>query len=201
MGYEACINSEKSTEDKNGNHGAGTGATVGKILGPEHAMKGGLGSYCIQVGSLKVGALVAVNCLGDVVSSHGGNILAGALNEDLSGFLNTEEYMIKAYEKIQKAFKGNTTIGAIITNAEINKAEANKIASMAHNGFARAIRPVHTMLDGDTIFTMGTNKVKSDINVVGMLAARVMEKAIINAVTSADSLYGFKSFKDLKNKK
>lgn len=198
MGYEACKNSEKSFEDKNGNHGAGTGASIGKILGPKYSMKGGLGSYSVQVGDLKVGALVAVNCLGDVISSTNGEIIAGALKEDMNTFLNTEEYMISHYENMNNVFKGNTTIGAIITNAKITKAQANKIASMAHNGYARAIRPAHTMFDGDTIFTMGTNKVQGDINVIGMLAARVMEQAIISAITSAEGRYGLKALKDLK---
>lgn len=199
MGYEACKNSESSLEDKNGNYGAGTGASVGKVLGPKYSMKGGLGSYAIQVGELQVGALVAVNCLGDVVSSSTGDIVAGALKEDLKTFLNTEEYMIANYEEMDNVFNGNTTIGVIITNAEISKAQANKIASMAHNGYARAIRPAHTMFDGDTIFTMGTNKIQADINVIGMLSARVMEQAIINAVSNAKGRYGLKSFKDLNN--
>lgn len=199
MGYEACNDSEKAFEDKNGNYGAGTGASIGKILGPKYSMKGGLGSYALQIGELKIGALVAVNCLGDVVSSTTGEIIAGALKEDMNTFLNTEEYMISHYENMNNVFKGNTTIGAIITNAKISKSQANKIASMAHNGYARAIRPAHTMFDGDTIFTMGTNKVQADINVLGMLSARVMEQAITNAITNAKGSYGLKAFKDLNN--
>lgn len=199
MGYEACVHSETYNEDINGNIGCGTGATVGKIFNPQLAMKGGFGSYAIQVGDLKVGALVGVNCLGDVIDPYNnGRIIAGALKEDMSGFADTEESLIAAYNKPRNAFKGNTTIGVIITNANFNKSQANKVASMAQNGFGRTIRPAHTMFDGDTIFTMASNKVNADINVVGLLATRVMERAILRAVNEADSAYGYLSIKDLK---
>ncbi|WP_160672784.1 P1 family peptidase [Clostridium sp. C8-1-8] len=196
MGFDACINSENYKEDINGNIGAGTGATVGKILGPQYSMKGGLGTYAMQVGELKVGAVVAVNCLGDVIDPSTNEIIAGALDSELQNFVNTEEVMISQYSKKNNVFNGNTTIGIIVTNAILTKAEANKIASMAHNGFGRTMRPAHTMVDGDTIFTMATNKVQADINVVGLLAARVMEKAILKGVKNATSDYGFKAYSD-----
>ncbi|MBU5484809.1 P1 family peptidase [Clostridium sp. MSJ-11] len=195
MGYQAAIHSEHNKEDLQGNVGAGTGATLGKMLGPEHSMKGGLGSYCIQVGDLKIGALIAVNCLGDVVDPKTGEIIAGAIKN--SKFINTEQWMIDNYNKDNNVFPGNTTIGAVITNAILTKSSANKIASMAHNGYARTMRPAHTMFDGDTIFTMATNKIEADINVVGMLAARVVEKAVINAVKNANSRYGLIAYKDI----
>ncbi|GFZ31851.1 peptidase [Clostridium zeae] len=195
MGFDACINSETLKEDLNGNIGAGTGATVGKILGPQFSMKGGLGTYAVQVGDLQIGAIVAVNCLGDVIDPSTNEIIAGALDENFENFVNTEEVMISQYSKKNNVFNGNTTIGLIATNAILTKAEANKVASMAHNGFGRTMRPAHTMVDGDTIFTMATGNVVSDINVVGLLSARVMEKAIINAIKSAESSYGFKSYK------
>lgn len=201
MGYEACINSETTTKDFQGNIGAGIGATVGKILGPQNAMKGGLGSAAFQIGDLQVGAIVAVNALGDIIDPNNNSIIAGALNEGKTEFLNTEEIMLQEYNKKINRFNGNTTIGIIATNAIITKAEANKVASMAHNGFGRTIKPAHTMFDGDTIFTMATNKVQGDVNVVGFLATRAMEEAIQNAIKSCESLGGFISYKELNKLK
>lgn len=197
MALSACIDSEKYNENINGNIGAGTGAVVGKIKGPHFGMKGGLGMYAIEIGELKVGAVVAVNCLGDVIDPKRGEIIAGALKEDMTYFENTERFMIESYDKCQSAFNGNTTIGVIVTNANLNKAEANKVASMAHNAYGRTMRPAHTMFDGDTIFTMASGKVQCDINVLGLLATKVMEEAIIRAVKETESMYGFKSFKEI----
>lgn len=201
MGYSACQDAEKMNDLHSdsllGNIGAGTGATVGKILGPEQAMKGGLGSCCYEAGELKVGAIVAVNCLGDVVDPKTGKIIAGALNEDESGFINTEEFMISQYDNKKNLFNGNTTIGVIITNAKLTKAQANKVASMAHNGFGRTMRPAHTMHDGDTIFTMAAGEVEADINVVGLLAARAIEESIVRAVKNAETMYGYRCYKDV----
>jgi L-aminopeptidase/D-esterase len=197
MGLEACINSEVYSDDTNGNIGAGTGATVGKFKGPEFSMKGGLGTYAVQIGDLQVGAIVAVNALGDIVDTESNTIIAGALSDDKKTFINTENYMISQYDKTKNVFSGNTTIGVIVTNANLTKAQANKVASMSHNGYGRAIRPAHTMFDGDTIFTLSTNKVDADINVVGLLAAQVMEKAIVRGIKEANSTHGIISFKDL----
>ncbi len=196
MGYNACINATDK-ECPNGNVGAGTGATVGKFLGLERAMKGGLGSYAVEIGDLKVGAIVAVNALGDIVDPETGEILAGLLDERGEKLIGTEREMVKAYNKKKNLFSGNTTIGVVATNGILTKAEANKLASMAHNGYARAIRPAHSIFDGDTIFAMATGKVEADINVRGLLAAKVMERAVVNAVKSADSAYGIKSYKEL----
>ena len=180
MGYEACLNA-KSVDNASGNVGAGTGATVGKYLGDEFSMKGGLGTYSIRIGDLVVAALVVVNCLGDVVDPATGEILAGALNEGKTGFANTIETIKKGFMS-QNIFSGNTTIGVVATNALLSKAHAKKVASMAHNGYARAIRPVHTMADGDTIFCLSLGEVKADVSIVGVLAAEVVAKAIVNAV-------------------
>lgn len=198
MGYEACENSELN-ECPQGNVGAGTGATLGKLLGPEFSMKGGLGTYAVQVGDLQVGAIVAVNCLGDVIdpSTSNGKIIAGMLTEDKTGLRGTEKQMLKQYMDKKNLFSGNTTIGVIITNGKFTKSEANKLASMAHNGYARSMRPAHSIFDGDTIFTMATGKVEADINAVGLLAAEVMEKAVVSAIKNADTAYGYKSYKDL----
>ncbi|NLJ79052.1 MAG: P1 family peptidase [Tissierellia bacterium] len=194
MGYEACVDAT-DVKCPSGNIGAGMGATVGKLLGPERAMKGGLGSHGIQVGDLKVAALVAVNCLGDVVDPDTGQILAGLLDEHGRDPIGTEDILLKGHIDGINSFNGNTTIGVIATNASLTKAGANKVASMAHNGCGRTIRPSHTLLDGDTIFTMATGEVKGDVNMVGMLASMVMERAIIDGIESAKSLYGFKSYR------
>ena len=197
MGYRACVNATDK-ECPNGNIGAGTGATVGKFLGVDRAMKGGLGSFALQIGDLKVGAIVAVNCLGDVIDPETGEILAGLLDEQGTTLVGTENILAQKYSEKKNLFSGNTTIGVVATNGRFTKSETNKLASMAHNGYARAMRPAHSIFDGDTIFTMATGKIEADINVVGFLAARTMERAVINAVKSADSAYGFKAYKDLK---
>ncbi|AIY80888.1 P1 family peptidase [Clostridium botulinum] len=197
MGIKACLNSEEYYDDINGNIGAGFGATVGKFLGPDFSMKGGLGTYAVKVGDLEVGAIVAVNCLGDVVDPQNLNIISGAYDRKNNNFLNTENLILSNLKNPINPFKGNTTIGIIATNANFTKAEANKVASMAHNGYARTMYPAHTMFDGDTIFTMATNKVNSDVTTVGMLAARVMEKAILRGVKSAKSLFGVPSFREI----
>ncbi|SDK86529.1 P1 family peptidase [Natronincola ferrireducens] len=196
MGYQACLNATNQPVI-NGTIGAGTGATVGKLLGYERAMKGGLGSYALQIGELKVGALVAVNCLGDVINPSTGEIIAGLLDEDLKGFADTEDVMLQQYDNRKNLFSGNTTIGVIATNCTFTKAQANKVASMAHNGYARTMRPAHTMVDGDTIFAMGTGRVEADVNVVGFLAARVMGEAVLRAVKTATSLAGIKAYEDM----
>lgn len=196
MGYKACLDSEIN-DVKQGNVGAGTGATVGKLLGTEFSMKGGLGTYAVQVGDLKVGAIVAVNCLGDVIDPSTGKIVAGLLNETKNGFRGTEKQMLNQYMNKKNLFSGNTTIGTIITNGTFTKAQANKLASMAHNGYARSMRPAHSIFDGDTIFTMATGEIEADINAVGLLAAEVMENAVVNAVLNAESDYGFVASKDM----
>ncbi len=196
MGYAACENAQMN-QCVEGNVGAGTGATVGKILGPEYSMKGGLGCYAVQVGELQVGAVIAVNCLGDIVDPSTGKMVAGALKEDHKSFANTEDVMISTYSEKKNLFNGNTTIGTVITNGKFSKSEMNKIASMAHNGYGRTMRPAHSMFDGDTIFTMATGKIGADISVVGLLAARVVEQAVLRAIKHADSVLGYKSYKDL----
>jgi L-aminopeptidase/D-esterase-like protein len=197
MGYQACRNASAGICGQ-GSVGAGAGASVGKILGMERAMKSGLGCYAVQVGELKVGALVAVNCLGDVIDPLTGERVAGALGEDGRTIIDTEEIMIGAYAGMKNQFVSNTTIGVVATNASLSKSQAAKIASMAHNGYARTLRPAHTMFDGDTIFSMATGTTGADSNVVGLLAARVMERAVIAAVKNATSLCGLTSYSDLR---
>ncbi|HZJ99987.1 MAG TPA: P1 family peptidase, partial [Tissierellaceae bacterium] len=161
MGYLAAKNARKDNILQ-GNVGCGMGATVGKILGPEKAMKSGLGSATVKVGNLLVSAMVAVNSFGDIYDFKDNKQIAGVYDYSNNKLLNTIDIMKEASREIGFNVK-NTTIGIITTNAIITKAEGNKISQMAHNGFARTINPVHTMVDGDTIFTMGTNEIKADI--------------------------------------
>lgn len=198
MGYQACLNSERE-EFAIGSLGAGTGATIGKVFGMERAMKGGLGAHCVKIGELMVGALVAVNCLGDVIDPATGRIVAGAFQQEPFRFLNSEAGLLQQCEPAENRFAGNTTIGAIITTANLTKAQATKVASMAHDGYARSMRPAHTLLDGDTIFTLSVGGVAADISAVGAMAAKVMEQAVLAAVRSAASLAGFSSCQDIRD--
>lgn len=202
MGYQACVNSEKNNIQM-GNHGAGTGATVGKILGIDYAMKSGLGFYALQIGNLKVGAIVSVNAFGDIFDYESGSMIAGVLNKEKNGFGNSEEELIKIAENknlsfnIENNITTNTTIGAVITNAKFTKSQMGKIASMSHNGFARTIKPVHTTLDGDSIYAMSVGDVNANLDSVGSIAAVVMRKAINSAIINTKSAYGLKGYNDL----
>ncbi|MFA6708466.1 MAG: P1 family peptidase [Fusobacterium sp.] len=197
MGYEACLNSEKE-EIKEGNVGAGTGASIGKINGIENAMKGGLGIYAVQLGKLKVGAVVAVNAFGDVIDVDTNEILAGLLNKEKNKLISTEEEMYSQYENLSNdTFSGNTTIGCIITNAKLTKAQMNKLASISHNAYAKAISPVHTTVDGDAIFTLTTGEVEATLDIVGALATKVMGKAINRGILKAKSAYNLKSAEEI----
>lgn len=197
-GYFACVDAYNDQPIKWGNVGAGTGASVGKLKGMQYAMKSGIGSYAVQNGDLKIGAIVAVNALGDIYNYHNGNIIAGLLNNNKDGFISTYKEMIKSVKIIENKFTTNTTIGIIITNAKFNKQQLSKIASMTHNGYARSIKPLHTTADGDSIYAMSTGNVKADIDVVGSLAADIMSEAIINAVEGAKAAYGLKSIKEIR---
>jgi L-aminopeptidase/D-esterase-like protein len=198
MGYKACANATQANELQ-GNIGAGIGATVGKIRGMEFAMKGGLGTESITIDRLIVGALVVVNSLGDIVNPFTNEIIAGALNDDKSSFVDTEKFIIESSKNSQQ-FK-NTTIGVIATNAILTKASATRIAMMASDGFARAIRPSHTLFDGDTVFALSTNEVEADVTQIGTIAQRVMVLAILNAVKKAKTVSNIISYEDLWRKK
>ena len=193
----SCVCNNGSAEKRQSCIGAGTGATVGKILGLQSSMKSGLGHYALQVGDLQIGALVAVNCLGDVIDPQTGKKLAGPLRDDMQSLDDTEEIMIKSFSDKTNLFSGNTTIGIIATNAVFTKAQATKLASMAQNGYARTLRPDHSMYDGDTIFAMSTGTVAAHLSTVGLLAARVMEKAVIAAVENATPLCCLKCHADI----
>lgn len=198
MGYLACQNAQNGGNYRDGNYGAGTGATVGKRYMMERAMKTGIGSYAVQLGELKVGALVAVNALGDIFDYKTGQKIGGLLSEDKKTFASTEEDMLRDIKVVDNKFTGNTTIGAVITNASFDKTQLTKIAAMASNGYAQSIRPVNTSADGDTVYAMSVGDVKADQDLVGTLATRVVSEAIIRAVESAESAYGFPCAADIK---
>lgn len=182
MGYAACADAEKN-QPRSGSVGAGCGATVGKLLGMERASQSGMGIYAAQVGKLQMAAVVVVNALGDIFDPENGQKIAGIRVEDGDGFADTRQELYKISKKTD-LFTGNTTIGAVITNGKFTKAEMSKIASMTRNAYARCIRPVGTMADGDTIYAASAGDVEADINVAGTLAAHVMERAIVRAVKS-----------------
>ena len=151
MGYEAAKKALEAPNYQDGNFGAGCGASVGKIAGMDYAMKTGIGSYAVQIGDLKIGAIVVLNALGDVYDWRTGEQIAGFLTEDKTSLRSTMEQMSSSIEAKDNKFTGNTTLAIIITNARFDKAQLCKIAGMAHDGYARSINPVHTSADGDSI--------------------------------------------------
>ena len=198
MGYEAAKRALEAPNYRDGCFGAGCGATVGKIGGMETCMKTGIGSYAVQLGDLKIGAVVALNALGDVFDWKTGRQVAGLLTEDRTGLRSTTEFMQRSIEVVENRFTGNTTLGIIITNAAFRKPALCKIAGMAHDGYARSIRPVHTSADGDSIYAVSVGNVSADQDLVGTLAADVMSEAILRAVDHAESGYGFPSATELR---
>ena len=192
MGYAACVDSENN-RPKSGNFGAGTGATVGKFMEMERAMKSGLGTYALQIGDLKVGAVVAVNSLGDIYDVDTGEQIAGMLTEDGKKLDNTRFHMWKDIGRQKDVFSGNTTIGCVVTNGKLTKDQCAKLASMCHDGYASAIKPVHSSADGDTIFFLSGGEVEVNADALGDLSAYVMAEAIKDGVMSAASAYGFKA--------
>ncbi len=198
MAYEASVRALEDPNYMDGNFGAGCGATVGKACGMESCMKSGIGSYAVQIGELQIGAVVALNALGDIFDCETGKKIAGLLNEDKSGFRNTKDVLRASIDVVENRFVGNTTLAVVITNAEFNKTQLSKIAGMAHDGFARAIDPVHTSADGDSIYAVSVGSVKADQDIVGITAAEVVAKAIKNAVMNAESAYGYPAAKDLE---
>ena len=195
MGYQACQNASHELS-KQGCIGAGTGASVGKFLGFDKAMKTGLGHAAFQVGDVMVAAIVAVNACGDVYFENSEKPIAGIYDYQKKKRLSTLDVMFEN-QPIEESCGMNTTIGCILTNAKLTKAQANKIASMSHNGYARTIRPVHTSSDGDTIFAMASQQVEAQPDVVGALAAKAMAKAIENACLYATPMYGLTTYSEI----
>jgi len=205
MGYRACQNASAGRPVE-GNAGAGMGCTVGKILGPAHGMKSGIGTASVDLGGgAVVGAIVAVNAFGDVVEN--GKIIAGARStQNVSSHPGEPGYFADTLG-VMKSLGGrplrfarrgeSTVIGIIATNASLTKEEANKVAQMAHDGLARVIRPAHTMLDGDTFFALATGDKSVDVNIVGAYAAEVVAQAILSGVRAAESVAGWPSVRDV----
>jgi L-aminopeptidase/D-esterase-like protein len=186
MGY-AAAHAASGAGFEQGNVGAGTGATVGKLLGPERAMKGGIGSAAVELpGGLVVGALAAVNALGSVRDPDSGETLAGPRDE-AGGFADSLELLMRFPEPPPVE---NTTLGVVATNARLTKAQVNKVAQMAQSGLSRAVYPAHLTYDGDTIFAAATGEVEAAVDVVGAWAAQMMQESILRAVRSAATLNG-----------
>jgi len=196
MGISACENAFAKNPWQSGNHGAGTGAVIGTICGADRAMKGGIGSAAFQYGDLRVGAVIAVNCVGDVYDN--GRIIAGAISADGKSFANSESVVLSKFDKTTDLFSGNTIIGCVVTNASLTKAQATKLCAHGHNGIARAIRPAHTVFDGDTIFSMCTGEVDAALDAVGILSARAVERAIVDAVKSAETFGPYIAARDFE---
>jgi L-aminopeptidase/D-esterase-like protein len=203
MGFAACQAATDRPVEQ-GSVGAGTGASVGKILGMAQAVKSGIGSASQRLeNGLVVGALVSVNAMGDVLDPKTGAILAGARRpEAASGddpFADTLEVMRRTASQRDMSFgqAENTVIGVVATNARLTKESANKVAQMAQDGVARCIRPAHTMVDGDTLFALATGEIDADVNLVGAMAAEVVADSILRAVRLASSLGGLPTAADL----
>lgn len=184
MAYEACLMAEAGEEPVSGSVGAGTGAAVGKLYGMGQSQKAGIAFHAAQLGALQVGVMVVVNAFGDVFDWESGKQIRGLLDSKRQNLLSTEAELYKQMITLQTGT--NTTLAAIFTNAQFNEGEMNKIAAMARSGLARAISPVNTMADGDTIYAFSLGEVKADLNIVGLLAARVLSEGIKKAVTQED---------------
>ncbi|UXH76407.1 P1 family peptidase [Roseateles amylovorans] len=187
-GRAAC---DAATADnaQRGSIGAGAGATVGKLLGVDRAMKGGLGMASVRVGGVTLAAMVAVNAVGDVVDPHTGEVLAGS--RDAQGHPRSTVQALLSGERPGGALAGSaTTLGVIATDARLTKAQATKLAQIAHDGFARSIQPVHTVMDGDVMFALatGAQDVDGDMTVLGAVAAEVVARAVVDAIRSATGL-------------
>jgi L-aminopeptidase/D-esterase-like protein len=207
LGHKAAV-SASAEEVAEGNVGAGAGASVGKIFAMKSAMKSGIGSASLDAGGgVIIGALIAVNAFGDVVDPASAQIIAGARAVELGPlkfgkrgeFADTLEVMKSFTGQKVMGFstKSNTVIGVVATNARLDKAEATKVAQMAHDGLARAIRPAHTMLDGDTLFALSTGNKNADVSTVGAYAAEAVVQAILRAVRAAGSAGGLPGLKSM----
>ncbi|MBQ2655545.1 MAG: P1 family peptidase [Erysipelotrichaceae bacterium] len=197
MGYAAAEAAFSNTGFRSGNYGAGCGASVGKITGMDRAMKSGIGSYAVRIKEFEIGAISVVNALGDIYDHKNGQQIAGLLDVEGKKLCNTLEHMERSTEIIRNKFTGNTTLSIVITNAKFNKAQLCKIAGLAHDGYARSINPVHTSADGDSIYAVSTGDLEVDKDLAGTLAAEVVSEAILDAVKSAESAYGFPAWKDI----
>ena len=194
---DAACEAASAAPEAQGSVGAGTGATVGKMFGFERATKSGLGAASIRLaGGVTVGALVAVNAVGDVIDPARGPVVAGPRLPE-GGFARTSDWLCERQAEI--GVGGSTTLAVVATDAVLTKVEATKVARMAHDGLARTIDPVHTMLDGDTVFALATGAagVSADVTTVGAAAATALARAVLAAVREATSLAGVPAVRDL----
>jgi L-aminopeptidase/D-esterase-like protein len=189
-GYQACL-AASSGEVAEGCVGAGTGATVGKVLGIQRATKSGLGTASRMLANgLVIGALVVVNAVGDVVDPWTGKLLAGPRDERGKGFISTVGLLTNGELVRSKILAENTTLGVVATNAALSKEQVNKVAQMAQDGVARCIRPSHTMHDGDVMFALSLGDKRADVTLIGAVAAEVVAEAIVRAVQKAKTMGG-----------
>ena len=194
MGYAACLAASDEAVAQ-GNVGAGTGCSAGKLLGARHATKTGIGSAAIELGGgLVVAALIAVNPFGDVVD-EAGRIIAGTADGPLrgEGYADTLVLLRGMTGRLALRIAGATVIGVVATNARLDKEQVNKVAQMAQDGLARTIRPAHTLFDGDTLFALATGRVRASVTLVGAYAAEAVAQAIVRAVRSAGAAGGLPS--------
>ncbi|MCJ7662630.1 MAG: P1 family peptidase [Desulfobacterales bacterium] len=202
MAYQACLHASSGVVEE-GSVGVGTGATVGKLFGLERACKGGVGTASLEgKAGVVVGALVAVNALGDVVDERTGEIIAGLRDERGIGFVSTAELLRQGVwkEGFGNAYKGNTTIGVIAANVALNREDTIKVAQMAHNGLARVISPINTTLDGDIVFALSLGQQTGDVNHVGALAEAAVMEAVKRAIMKADGFGIIPAYRDLKGR-
>ena len=198
MGYASCLAARPEFQG-DGSIGAGTGASVGKLLGIRQATKGGLGSTCLEgPKGLLVAALAVVNAFGDVVDPDTGEIMAGARTAPDSRAFADAAALIRRGKVRQHFREPNTTIGVVVTNARLNREQAQKVAQMGQNALARTIRPVHTLFDGDIVFVLAHPEVTTDLHLLGLLAQAALEGAILTAVRQADGLGVLPSYRDLR---
>lgn len=189
-GYLAC--QKAGLVVREGNAGAGMGATVGKLRGYNHCTKSGLGTYALKLkNGFTVGALVALNAFGDIVDPDNGRLIAGVRDNDDS-LIGTEKAWIRAKGEVDLPLGTNTTIAVVACNGEFDKSRTTKIAQMAHDGLARVIRPVHTMCDGDTVFALSTGEMAMDVNAAGYMAQEALSRAVLRAVYAASGVPGIK---------
>ena len=188
-GYRACQQAS-SRPPAQGNVGAGTGASIGKIFGMDRAMRGGIGTASLSLDGVTVGALVACNALGDVIDPNTGQIVAGARTPDGKSLLDSRRALLRGDPLAQILAGANTTIGVIATDAVITKAQASRLATVGHDGLARSINPVHTLSDGDTLFALGTGRAGKELGMMALatMAAEVTALAVLNAVRAAHAL-------------
>ena len=196
MGYEACRNALDGGEPREGNVGAGAGATVGKLLGPGRMMKSGLGICALQIGDVQCAAVTAVNALGDVVDYDTRRPLAGLLTKEENRLADTVQALYEEIGRSRSLWGGNTTLSCVVTNARLDKAQCGKLASSAHDGLAQTIRPVHSTADGDTIFLMASGEAEVSVDALGALATECVARSVNRAVLQAEPAYGLKAARD-----